>query len=286
MSELKPNKEGYINPDGFKIYYEYFGNGDKEAIVLLNGVAMFTKSWYNFLPLIYPEYDILLFDYLGQGSSSSDDVPYEIPRFCDYLTMILDELKIDKIHVMGISFGAIVGAEYARLHQKRIITLTLSGGLITREEIFLYGGEVGKKILADGHYDIWSDSIYAQIFGEEFMKKMRPLFDTMKQKLLERYADRMHALLRLVDTQLEYFKDEKICEERLVTFKKISVPTLIISGRHDRAVPLWLQEKMAEIIPGSRLIIVENCGHVVYIEQAPFFFDTLKKFVKAKSVNF
>ncbi|THB66038.1 MAG: alpha/beta hydrolase, partial [Spirochaetaceae bacterium] len=218
MSELSPTKEGYIHPDGLNVFYEYFGNGDKEALVLLNGVAMFTKSWYNYLPMVYPEYDVLLFDYLGQGNSSSDDIPYKVEDFANFLLMIMDELGIKKIHVMGISFGAIVGAEFARTHQDRIHTLTLSGGLITREETFIYGAELGLKILADGHYGIWSDSIYSQIFGEEFMKKMRPLFDTMKEKLLERYADRMHALYRLVESQFIYFKDEKESEDRLETY--------------------------------------------------------------------
>ena len=53
---------------------------------LLNGLAMSTKAWYGFLPLLIAEYDVLLYDYLGQGKSSKPDEPYSITRIAQYLT--------------------------------------------------------------------------------------------------------------------------------------------------------------------------------------------------------
>ena len=66
---------------------------------------MHTKAWYGFVPTLTDEYDVLLWDYLGQGESSAEDVPYEIPRFCDYLAMILDGVGLERVHLMGISYG-------------------------------------------------------------------------------------------------------------------------------------------------------------------------------------
>ena len=119
-----------------QIYWEYFGEGEKEVVVLLNGVAMLTRSWYRVVPNLYPEYDLLLYDYFGQGQSSKEDEPYYISRFCDYLMVILDDLGIDKIHPIGISYGGFIGADLGRLYQDRLHTLTLSGILLTRETLF------------------------------------------------------------------------------------------------------------------------------------------------------
>jgi 3-oxoadipate enol-lactonase len=69
-----------------RIWWEYFGTGDREAVCLLNGLAMHTKAWYGFLPLLTDEYDVILYDYPGQGESSKDDVPYSIPEFARYLS--------------------------------------------------------------------------------------------------------------------------------------------------------------------------------------------------------
>ena len=62
-----PTRSGHIHPDDLDIYYEYFGNGGREVVALLNGLAMSTKAWYGFVPLLLDEYDVLLFDYPGQG---------------------------------------------------------------------------------------------------------------------------------------------------------------------------------------------------------------------------
>ena len=49
MPDLTPDREGFVAEDGHRIHYEYFGSGDREAICLLNGLAMHTKAWYPFL---------------------------------------------------------------------------------------------------------------------------------------------------------------------------------------------------------------------------------------------
>ena len=49
-----PTREGFIEADGHRIHWEYFGDGEREAACLLNGLAMHTKAWYGFLPLLQP----------------------------------------------------------------------------------------------------------------------------------------------------------------------------------------------------------------------------------------
>jgi pimeloyl-ACP methyl ester carboxylesterase len=89
MSDLTPNREGFVTEDGHRIHYEYFGRGDREVICLLNGLAMRTKAWYGFLPRLLPELDVVLYDYPGQGASSAHDVPYFIPRIAAYQDLSL-----------------------------------------------------------------------------------------------------------------------------------------------------------------------------------------------------
>ena len=58
-----PTREGFIEADGHRIHWEYFGDGSREAVCLLNGLAMHTKAWYGFLPLLQPEFDVLLYEF-------------------------------------------------------------------------------------------------------------------------------------------------------------------------------------------------------------------------------
>ncbi len=283
MADIQPTKTGYIEKNGFKIYYEYFGEGKKETFCFMNGVAMFTRSWYNFVPLIYPEYDIILYDFPGQGNSTSDDVPYDIQEFCEYLVLIMQELEIEKVHLMGISYGCFVALDFARLYQDKLHTLSISGGFLTKSENFIYGAEVGKYILEQDRLDIWGKLIYSLIFSDEFMKNFKGMFDEMQKRFIDRYKDRKHALIRLLDTEIDYVNN---LEKNMQGYKNIKTPVLILVGDKDRTTPVWLQKPMAEILPNSRFELVDDCGHVVYIEKAPMFFDMMKKLAANKSTDF
>ncbi len=134
--QLVPTREGFIAADGRRVHYEYFGRGDREAVCLLNGLAMHTKAWASFLPQLHPEFDVLLYDYLGQGESSASDEPISITRLAAHFTMIMDALGVERVHSMGISYGGFVAIEHARQFHHRLQTLTLSGIILSREELF------------------------------------------------------------------------------------------------------------------------------------------------------
>ena len=87
---LAPDKTGFVTVEGGarQIYWEYFGHGEREVVVLLNGLAMLTRSWYRTVPFLHPKYDVLLYDYFGQGQSSQEDEPYFIPKLAEYLIRI------------------------------------------------------------------------------------------------------------------------------------------------------------------------------------------------------
>ena len=78
MERIEPDKAGHVIVENGtrRVYWEYFGQGDKEVVVLLNCLAMLTRSWYRTVPFLYPDYDVLLYDYFGQGGSSQEDEPY------------------------------------------------------------------------------------------------------------------------------------------------------------------------------------------------------------------
>lgn len=281
--QLSPDKSGFIEVDDFKIYWEYFGKGDKEVVCLLNGVAMYTKSWYTTLQFLLDDYDIILYDYPGQGDSSSDDVPYDIERFCTYLVMIMDELKIEKIHLSGISYGGLVAIEFARMYQERLHTLTISGAFITYNMLYDRARNNSVRMINEAPFDLFAEMLYVQIFSETFFRQVEPMLDRMKEKLQERYADRKRALVRIIETQDKYMENVKTKQDE---YKKINVPTLIMCGDEDLVLPPWVQKKIAEVIDNSKFILVENCGHVVYIEKMQLYFANMKKLMKAKSLDF
>jgi pimeloyl-ACP methyl ester carboxylesterase len=285
MPDLGADQTGFVEADGQRIYWERFGTGARETICLLNGLAMHTKAWYAFVPMLTDEFDVLLWDYPGQGASSSDDVPYEIPRFCDYLTMIVDALAIDRFHLMGISYGGFVGLDYARRDQHRLHTLTVSGILLSHEQLFQMYEDVSLRFYRGSLevFEVYTHYMYEKIFGETFVRTIGDRLAVMREKFYERYKDKRHCLIRLTEAQDPFFA---ALDARMPGYRAIRTPTLIMAGAEDRAIPPWVQQKLCGILPQHRFVLVEDCGHVVYIEKPEMFYGNLKRFARAKQLGF
>lgn len=283
MSDLQPDKQGRLPLDGHEIHWEYFGRGDREAFCLLNGLAMHTKAWYGFVPRLQPDFDVLLYDYPGQGQSSAHDVPYSIPAIASYLSSILDHLAIGRVHVMGVSYGGFVALDFARLFQQRLHTLTLSGILLSHETLFDMYQDLSLRFYEAGEplFDLYTRYMYEKIFGEEFATAARDSMEQMRRRFNERYAGRIHSLVRLTEAQNPFFA---ALDQHMAGYRAIHTPTLVLPGEQDRVIPTWVQRKLLSILPNARWQPIGGSGHVVYLEKPDAFFDHLKRFAQTKHV--
>nr|MBP7677022.1 alpha/beta fold hydrolase [Thermoanaerobaculia bacterium] len=166
MGEIVPDREGFLEVGSHRIRWEYVGKGDREAVCLLNGLAMHTRAWYGVLPRLVDACDVVLYDYLGQGLSSAPDEPYSIPAFAGYLPRVLDLLGIERVHAVGVSYGGFVAAEVARLFPERLHTLTLSGILLSHEELFSMYQEISLRFYRGGPevFELYTHYMYEKIF--------------------------------------------------------------------------------------------------------------------------
>lgn len=284
MAEVTALRSGYL-PDPARpqhpIWWELHGTGDREVVCLLNGLAMHTRAWYPFLADL-AGYDVLLFDYIGQGASSSPDEPVTIPQLASELRGILDETGIERVHAMGVSYGGFVALEFARLFQERLHTLTVSGILLSNERAFALYQAISLRFYAGGRelFPLYTQYMYEKIFGERFLRAIDPAqFEAMRQRFEERYIDRIHSLTRLTEAQNPFFAG---LEERLDEYRAVTTPTLILAGEQDRAIPLWAQAKLADVFPNSRYELIPEAGHVVYLERRDLFFPRLRRFLAAR----
>jgi len=285
--QILPDKHGKLEVEpGRHVYWEYYGKGEREPICLLNGLAMFTGSWNSVLPQVYPEYDVILYDYFGQGQSFDADVPYLIPDQAGHLIKIMDHLGIEKTHAMGVSYGGFVGAELGRLYSHRLHTLTLSGILITKEMNFQLYHEISLQFYTrdDATFELYTHYLYEKIFGETFVRKIYgESMRKMRTSFLERYNYRRHCLVRLTEAQDPFFEHIEAFPK---AYDSVIVPVLIMPGVEDRTIPIWVQERMDEKLKDTRWMPIEDCGHLTYLERPEVFWPNLRAFMKSKATDF
>ena len=94
----------FLNRDNAQIYYEVKGEGD--AIVFAHGAGGNAAIWYNQVAAFHRVYTTIAFDHRLFGRSSCDE-PLNVIHFRDDLVGLLDELNIDRAHLVGQSMGGV-----------------------------------------------------------------------------------------------------------------------------------------------------------------------------------
>jgi pimeloyl-ACP methyl ester carboxylesterase len=197
----------------------------------------------------------------------------------------MDELDIDKVHPIGVSYGGFVAADLGRLYQERLHTLTLSGILLTRETLFQMYQDISLMFYQAGPaaFRIYTYYMYEKIFGENFASRVYgENMERTRTKFYDRYHDKTYCLIRLTEAQDPFFENIDNAPD---AYRNVMTPTLILTGEQDRALPPWQQKKLLDILPNSRQIMIPECGHLTYLERPDIFWPTVKRFLAAKSTD-
>lgn len=287
MKRAAPTRSGYLEvpEDDVRVYWDYFGSGERDTVVFMNGLGMLTESWYTSVPRVHPELDVLLFDYPGQGRSTRNDAPRSIPRLCEYLARILDTLGIEAVHTQGVSYGGFVTADFGRLFPDRLITQTLSGIQLSRTHSFAMYQALSLAFYQHGEagFDLYVRYLYEKIFSETFLEVIHTKVDRMRQSFYDNYRCDVRSLARLTEAQDDFFDGASRHREG---YRAVRAPTLVIAGEHDRAIPVWAQRELTEIYPVCRWVELPGCGHMTYLEQPEAFWGHLRRLVHARSIDY
>lgn len=253
--------EKMITAAGAQIRVLRGGNDGALPLVFLHGAGGHT-GWMGFLDELARDYAVYAPEHPGFGRS--DDPPWldEIGDLAYFYLDLFDTLGLDRVHLIGTSLGGWIAAELAVRNQSRLASLTLVGAVgIT---------DAGGKPVDD-------------------------LFRLSTEENLRRfYADPARAARRLGDManiDMNLVAKNRATVQRLAYrpryhnpnlakwLHRITVPTLLIWGDKDGLVPVRFGEAYRALIPGSRLVVLENAGHAPFDEQKDAFLAAFREFV-------
>lgn len=263
-----PKKE--IN--GVNIYYECNGEGE-ESVAFLNGIAMQTALWGVQKKYFEEDYQVLLHDFRGQGQSSLKQVDFTFEQHADDFYHLLEELGIDKIHVVGVSYGAEVAMQFALQYPQKVSSLVL--GTAVSEIRPLLKAKIESWIRAAETYNgklffkVMAPYVYSNNFYEENGEWLQNRADQFAKIVTKDWLDAFIALS-------ENFLTLDITNE----LSNIKVPTLVVSGEEDILKPSYYGRIIKNEIPNSEFEIINNAAHGLFAEKAQEFNQLIEDFIK------
>jgi pimeloyl-ACP methyl ester carboxylesterase len=211
-------------------------------------------AWLEFHRLLADSFDVIAPDHPGFGSSDEFADVEGVDDLVFHYLDVLDALGLERVHVVGASFGGWVAAELAVTAPHRVASLVL----LSPAGLRLPGHPVPDIFL------MTPDELVATFFQHPPAPAEPPRGAPDIDEILAAYRDRT-ALARFCWSP--YFCNPKL-ERRL---HRISAPTLVVCPAQDRLIPVAHGRRYAERIPAARFTEIDDCGHAMYFERPAEF---------------
>ncbi len=239
-------------------------NTNAPWVVFIHGAGGSSTIWFKQINAYRKEFNLLLIDLRGHGRTKVDEevnkkLIYSFPSIAQEVYDVLDFNKIDNAHFIGVSLGTILIRQLVELDPSRIHSMIMSGAIISLtnfSRFLIVVGNILKKLVPF----MFLYTLFAVIIlPRRSHAKSRAVFIHEAKKMKKSEFIRWFGITRYLDTLLKRFQKEPH-----------GLPILFISGREDH---MFIEDvkKMAKLEPHGTMAVVENCGHIVNIEQAEEF---------------
>ena len=236
-----------IQVAGGRVQYLQGGSGDN-VLVLHHSTG--NPGWMPFFDQLASSFAVRVPDLPGYGQSERPEWARDPRDIAILLNQLLDKQGLDPISIVGLGFGGWLAAEMTTMNQGRISNLVLVGAPgIQPDE-----GEILDQMLVDYHEYVQAgfhdEAKYAAEFGEDPAPEIRELWD-FSREMTARLSWKPYMFNRRLPNLL----------------REVQTPTLLVWGDDDRVVPISTARAYEQALPNARLELVEDCGHLVDIEQ-------------------
>ncbi|CCQ46497.1 alpha/beta hydrolase fold family protein [Pseudarthrobacter siccitolerans] len=241
------------------VTYAYRELGPKSGIpvVFFVHLAATLDNWDpRIIEPIAKDRHVITFNQRGVGASTGE-VPGTIEEMADDAYAFITALGFDRIDVFSFSMGGMIAQDLALKHPGLVRKLVLTG---TGPR----GGKDMDKVVAIAYWDILRAAV-TRSDPKEFLFFNRnptgkPAAKAFIRRLQERTKERDQAIsTKAFQTQLKAI--QRFGRAVPSDLSKLTVPTLIANGDHDRMVPSVLSEDLHRRIKGSELVIYPDSGH-------------------------
>lgn len=282
------SKEGYVEVPGGKVWFEVLGDGPGLPLIMLHGGPGSTHYGLEPLRALADDRPVVFYDQLGCGSSDRpDDLSlWTVERFVEELHLLRQALGFEHTHILGHSWGTMLGADYYLTHPEGIASLIMSSPCISIEKWIedcnRYRSQLPAEVqeAMDRHEAAGTtDSREYRAAEGEFTKRHVRRIDPMPPAMLKGRATRSAIVYETMWGPSEFYMTGNLKGyDRSPDLHKISVPTLYSCGRVDEAAPDTV-EWYASLTPNAEFVVYENSAHMPYWEETDRYLSVVRDFL-------
>jgi pimeloyl-ACP methyl ester carboxylesterase len=241
-----------------KLAWERHGAGD--PVLLIHGLGYARWGWEPVLPGLTERFEVLLFDNRGIGESDAPPGPYTAAEMAADAIQVLDEVGVDRAHVIGTSLGGMVAQELALAHPERVDRLVLActtpGGPRAQPM-----PDVTVRLISE------AAGLEPAVALRRFVENaLAPGTVAERPELVERIME--HRLRTAQDPAA--WAAQAAAGATFDAYDRLSAldtPVLVQHGSEDLVVDPRNGELLADLLPDAQLERFDGCGHLFFWEE-------------------
>lgn len=278
-------EKGHKTINGTEIYYKKMGTG--EPMIVVHGGPMLDHSYLlPHLESMAEQYELIFFDQRLSGRSSADVDSTEVTmkNFVDDIEALRSSFGLDRVHLLGHSWGGQLSMRYAVSYSQNLRSLILlnpmpaSAELWNKEETELatrmtkHDRKARREIMDSEGFKKNSPEAIESLLRLSFKRQFHDttLVDSLDLYIPQDYGKRSQLFANLMPELREYDLHPELSE--------MTIPTLIVYGASEPAADLS-GPRLDRTIPNSELVIIEKSGHFPFIERPNQLFSEIQLFL-------
>ena len=250
---------------GQKIHYVETGSGP--TVILLHGLGGSTQVWQFNIGPFAEKFHVVVPDQIGFGNSDKPLVNYRIRTYVDFLDQFCKQLKIERATLVGSSMGGWIAMWFTAAFPDRVDKLVLvdAAGYAPPKDLDTRTLFALNPTTREGMKLLASKVFYNKAFLTDA---------AIDQAIAARLAAGDGYTINSITESI--LRGEDFLDEAVKTIKR---PTLIVWGRQDGLVSLAEGERFNKDIAGSKMVVIDQCGHIPNVEKPGEFNAAVLKFL-------
>ncbi|MEO8345405.1 MAG: alpha/beta fold hydrolase [Betaproteobacteria bacterium] len=243
----------------------YYDTGEGPPLVLVHGVGGDADQWAFCIDALATSNRVIALDLLGFGRSDKPQIDYRIAGFVEILDRFLGNLGIARAHLLGHSLGGWIVAAFALRFPERVDKLILNDAAGLDEGACLMPVDLNISTRANLR------TAFEGLFHDKAM-----VTDALVDLAYSLHLERGDA--PTIRSVLQSFTQSGEKLDR--TIAALRMPTLVLWGADDAITPPAMARVFHRDIAGSRLHIVDTCGHLPPLEKPAEFAAAVTNFIR------
>ncbi|NWG15983.1 MAG: alpha/beta hydrolase [Chloroflexi bacterium] len=283
MFSANGSSRQFVTVDGYRLAYVTAGDPSAPPVVMVHGWLSHARIWRQTLDALRDSHYCVALDLLGHGfSDKPPDGDYSIPAQAARVLRLADALGLDTFAYMGHSMGGMIGLYIASTAAPERVTRLIDVSGVANGRLSPYVRRLLTPIYATGAIfpAIWSFSRvamrwrwYAITYDRALYADPRRAFEPVESE------DRQMALMP--GNEIPAYRDLQAIAALDLTeaLARVQAPTLVLFGKSDGTVPVENGHLAHRRIPNSRLVLLDDCGHIPMTEQPLAYLDAVQAFL-------